>query len=97
MARHFNQRSCFMSTQPYSPNDLLRLYLRGMLDDHTFKTQAALILIDQAEDQRGIKALMEIMSEELGRLSAVVDAILGHLQLPGLSDEPADEVDPPTA
>jgi hypothetical protein len=82
-----------MSNQPYTPEDLLRLYLRGTLDDHTLHTQIILILIDQAEVQRATHVLLDLMSEEMSQLALDIEALFNQLGLsrPSQNSEGPDD------
>jgi hypothetical protein len=56
-----------MSTHqtPTTPDELLRLYLRGLLDAHSFNTHLLLILIDLVEEQRLLRGLLDASTTEL--------------------------------
>jgi hypothetical protein len=74
-----------MSTQPTLTTlpDLLRFYLRGALDAHSFNTQLLLILIDQAEEQALLKTLLDealaelqVQAQDIAALAAQVELVL---------------------
>jgi hypothetical protein len=72
-----------MSTQPTPTTlpDLLRFYLRGLLDPHSFNTHLLLILIDQAEGQTLIKALLDEAIAELQVQGQDIAAVAAHLAI----------------
>jgi hypothetical protein len=69
-----------MSTQPTPTTlpDLLRFYLRGALDPHSFNTHLLLILIDQAEGQALLRALLDETIAELQVQARDIAALAAH-------------------
>jgi hypothetical protein len=71
-----------MSTHqtPTTPDELLRLYLRGLLDAHSFNTHLLLILMDVVEEQRLLRGLLDASTTELQvqaqDLAALVKVVL---------------------
>jgi hypothetical protein len=77
------KRSCIMSNpeKPYSFLTLLRMYLRGMLDQKSLNTYLLENLVDVAETQGAHGVLMEMMAETIGELDQDIEAIAHYQHL----------------
>jgi hypothetical protein len=82
--RHkFRGDGTMMNSQvPLKPDELFRQYRRGMLDPDSINTQIMLNLIELAERQEAIAALLEMAAETWGDLDLDIEVIARHLQLP---------------
>jgi hypothetical protein len=66
---------------PTTPDELLRLYLRGLLDAHSFNTHLLLILIDLVEDQRLLKGLVDASTTELQTQAQDITALAAQMPM----------------
>jgi hypothetical protein len=94
-----------MPTQPTPTTlpDLLRFYLRGALDPHSFNTHLLLILIDQAEGQALLRALvdetiaeLQVQAQDIAALATQRDVALPSQQRAADDDAADDKGDAPS-
>jgi hypothetical protein len=88
-----------MSTHqtPTTPDELLRLYLRGLLDAHSFNTHLLLILMDVVEEQRLLRGLLEASTTELQVQARNLAALAAELKVMLPSQADASALDKPAA
>jgi hypothetical protein len=82
--------------KPYSFLTLLKLYLRGMLDQQSLHAHMLENLVDVVETQQAHTALMEMMSEAIGELDQDIEVIAHYLHLtrPSQLKRDGDELRP---
>jgi hypothetical protein len=80
--RHQTQGDIPMPNLPLPPDDLFRYYQRGMLDPDSLMNHILLNLIELDDTLKAIKALLEMMSEEVSHLDLDIDLLAQQSGLP---------------